>query len=197
MSRLFRPVFASPVFAALACALVLAACTGKDAVAQGDGTLYQFSSATKLGQTIPMGDRKAAGDVNGDLLNGGTYNLNSDAGKVVVLNFWASWCSPCRSEMPGFDSLYRQDKASIDFVGINTKDASVSSAKAFVSDTNISYPIVRDEPGKVALELGKIPSGGLPFTVVLDKQHRVAAVYLQELQAADLQPVLTKLSAES
>jgi thiol-disulfide isomerase/thioredoxin len=183
--------------ALLACAFVLAGCTGKDAVAQGEGSLYQFNSATKLGQTIAPSDRKSAGNLTADLLNGGTYSLSSDAGKVVVLNFWASWCSPCRSEMPGFDLLYRQDKAQTDFVGVNTKDASLSSAKAFVSDNDISYPIVLDEPGKVALALGKIPSGGLPFTVLLDKQHRVAAVYLQELQAADLQPVLTKLSAES
>lgn len=187
----------SAAFGLVACALVLAGCTGKDAVVQGDGTLYQFSSATKLGQTIPENDRKKAGDITGDLLNGGTYNLTSDQGKVVVLNFWASWCSPCRDEMPGFDALYRQDKTNTDFVGIDTKDASISSAKAFVSDNNITYPIVHDEPGKTALELGKIPSGALPFTVVLDKQHRVAAVYLQQLQAADLQPVLTKLSAES
>jgi peroxiredoxin len=181
----------------IGCALALAGCTGKDAVVQGDGTLYQFTSATKLGQTIAPGDRKDAGDVHGDLLNGGTYDIAADKGKVVVLNFWASWCSPCRTEMPGFDALYRQDKANTTFVGIDTKDPSTSSAKAFVSDNNISYPIVADEPGKTALELGKIPSGSLPFTVVLDKQQRVAAVYLQTLQAADLQPVLTKLAAES
>jgi thiol-disulfide isomerase/thioredoxin len=183
--------------ALLACAFVLAACTGKDAVAQGDGSLYQFNSATKLGQTIAPDDRKSARVITGKLINGGTYSLSSDAGKVVVLNFWASWCSPCRDEMPGFDALYRQDKPSVNFVGVNTKDTSSSSATAFVSNNDISYPIVSDEPGKVALALGKIPSGGLPFTVVLDKHHRVAAVYLQQLQAADLQPVLTKLSAES
>jgi thiol-disulfide isomerase/thioredoxin len=181
----------------VSCALVLGGCTGKDAVVQGDGTLYQFTSATKLGQTIAPDDRKAAGTVHGDLLDGGTYSIAADKGKVVVLNFWASWCSPCRTEMPGFDALYRQDKSSTTFVGIDTKDPSTSSAKAFVSDNDISYPIVTDEPGKTALQLGKIPSGSLPFTVVLDKQQRVAAVYLQTLQAADLQPVLTKLAAES
>jgi peroxiredoxin len=192
MPRLFRAALV-----AMACALVLAGCTGKDAVSQGDGTLYQFKSATKLGQTIAPGERKTAGNVTGDLLDGGTYSLSADKGKVVVLNFWASWCSPCRTEMPGFDALYRQDKANTTFVGIDTKDGSVSSAKAFVTDNAISYPIVRDEPGKTALQLGKIPSGALPFTVILDKQQRVAAVYLQPLKAGDLQPVLAKLSAES
>jgi thiol-disulfide isomerase/thioredoxin len=182
---------------AMACALVLAGCTGKDAVNQSGGSLYQFSSATKLGETISLSSRKSPKDITGDLLAGGTYRLTSDNGKVVVLNFWASWCSPCRTEMPGFDGLYREVKSSVDFVGVNTKDGSESAAKAFVSDNSISYPIVVDEPGKIALALGHIPSGSLPFTVVLDKQHRVAAVYLGALQAADLQPVLTKLSAES
>lgn len=186
--------------AALACALVavvVTACTGKDAVNQSGGSLYQFTSANKLGQTIPANDRKATKAIDGTLMSGGTYNLDADKGKVVVVNFWASWCSPCRTEMPGLDALYREVKTNVGFVGVDTKDASTSGAKALVSDLSISYPILVDEPGKVALALGHIPSGALPFTVLLDKQHRVAAVYLGGLQAADLQPVLTKLSAES
>lgn len=193
MSARFRGVLV-----ALLCALTLTACTGKDAVNQNGGSLYQFSSANKLGDTIAAGNRKTAGDVTGNLLNGGTYRLTSDAGKVVVLNYWASWCAPCKTEMPGFDALYRTVKdAGVDFVGINTKDGSESGAKAFVADQDITYPIVLDEPGKTLLALGKVPSGALPFTIVLDKRHRVAAVYLQAMQAADLRPVLIKLSAES
>jgi thiol-disulfide isomerase/thioredoxin len=183
------------VLALLVGALTLTACTGKDAVDQSGGSLYQFKSATKLGQTIPQAERKSVKDLSIPLLNGGTYDLANDDGKVVVLNFWASWCSPCRTEMPGFDSLYRTVKSTVDFVGVNTKDAEPDAAKAFVANNQISYPIALDEAGKTALALGHIPASGLPFTVVLDKQHKVAAVYISELQAADLQPVITSLAA--
>ena len=192
-ARLTRPV--ALLFAA---ALVLSACTGKDAVDQSGGSLYQFSSATKLGKTIAVNDRETVGEVTGTLLSGGTFDLAADKGKVVVLNFWASWCSPCRIEMPQFDSIYRKMKSDgVTFVGIDTKDGEADAARSFVQDNQISYPIVSDEPGKTALRLGHIPTGSLPFTVVLDKQHRVAAVYIQRLQPADLQPVLTSLVAES
>lgn len=190
----------SRVLAALlaTAALLLSACSGKNAVDQSGGSAFQFKSATQVGKLIPVADRKPAGDFSAMLLGGGTYSLASDKGKVTVVNYWASWCSPCRTEMPGFDGLYREVKGqNITFVGIDTKDGSPGAAQSFIQDNNISYPIVSDEPGKTALELGHIPSANLPFTVLVDKLQRIAAVYIQSVQPADLRPVLTELAAES
>jgi peroxiredoxin len=176
--------------------LVLAGCTGKDAVDQGGGQ-YRFVSSTSLGKTYPLGERKKAGDFTGELLNGGTLSLSQLTGKVVVVNFWAAWCGPCKTETPAFDSVYRAYRAKgVSFVGVDTKDQR-SQAQAFVKDNQISYPMIFDEPGETALALGKIPALALPFTVLIDKQGRVAAVYLERLQPADLQPVLNSLLAES
>jgi len=172
-------------------ALLLAGCTGKDAVDQSAGSQFRFVSGTSVGKTI-------AGDFTGTLLNGGKLRLSQSAGKVVVINFWATWCGPCTTETPQFDLVYRANKAKgVAFLGIDTKETSTDAAKAFVKDNHISYPIVSDEQGETAIALGKIPSLALPFTVILDKQHRVAAVYLRPLTAKDLQPVLDKLLAES
>ncbi|MDT4943269.1 MAG: hypothetical protein QOH14_2 [Pseudonocardiales bacterium] len=188
-----------PLAMALAAAAVvlLAACTGKNAVDQSGGQ-FRFVSGTGLGKTYPPSERKKAGGFTGNLLDGtGDVTLAQDAGRVVVINFWATWCGPCTTETPQLDAMYRANKTkSVQFVGIDTKD-NRDSAKAFVKDNDISFPIVFDEQGETALRLGKIPALGLPFTVLIDKQQRVAAVYLARLTAKDLQPVLDKLLAES
>jgi thiol-disulfide isomerase/thioredoxin len=178
--------------------VLLAGCTGKDAVDQAAGGQFHFVSGTGLGKTYPAGDRKAAGGFTGNRLDGGgKISLAQDAGKVVVINFWATWCGPCITETPQLDSVYRSNKAkAVDFIGVDTKD-NRGSAMAFVKDNDITFPIIFDEQGETALRLGKIPALGLPFTVLIDKRQRVAAVYLSKLTPNDLQPVLDKLLAEA
>lgn len=184
--------------ALLAAVLTLGACAGRDAVDQNAGGQFRFVSGTGKGSLIKPADRKPAGNFTGDLLNGGKITLNHYRGKVVVINFWATWCGPCTTETPEFDALYRQNKAKgVQFIGIDTKEASKDAPKAFVRDNDISYPIVWDEQGKTAVALGKIPARALPFTVVIDRKQRVAAVYLTALTGKDLQPVLNKLIAAS
>jgi peroxiredoxin len=179
-----------------AAVLALSACSGgSDAVDQTSNS-FHFTSGTPLGSLYPSTDRKHADDFTGQLLDGGTISLAATRGKVVVLNFWATWCPPCRTETPQFDLVYRQVKSrGVDFIGIDTKDIK-GSAQAFVADNHISYPIVYDEEGRAALQLGNLPAAALPFTVLIDKQGRVAAVYTERLAAKDLITALDKLLAE-
>jgi thiol-disulfide isomerase/thioredoxin len=177
---------------ALCGTLVLAACSG----GSGSGKDFSFSSKTKLGTLISEGKRKPAQDVGGDLLSGtGKITLAASKGKVTLLNFFASWCGPCKVETPQLDSLYRQVKPKgVSFIGFDTKDDR-GAAKSFVGQNDISFPVVYDFPGKVQLTLGNIP-GVLPFTVLVDKQGRVAAVYINKLAPKDLQGPLNTLLAE-
>ncbi len=182
---------------AASASLLLAACTGKDAVNQTAGGQFRFVSGTTLGKTYPVGSRKLAGDFTADLLNGGTITLRQQAGKVVVINFWATWCGPCTTETPQLDAMYRQVKAQgVQVIGIDTKD-SRNEAQAFIKDNGITFPIAFDEPGATAIALGRIPALSLPFTVLVDKKQRIAAVYLSRLTPADLEPVLTQLETET
>ena len=177
---------------------LLGACTGKDAVNSSGNGQFTFKSATKVGTTIPVANRKVIGKVTGSLIGGGAWSLSTDAGKVTVVNYWASWCVPCRTETPQLDSLSRELKGQpVAFVGVDTKDYSTSAGSSFIAANNISYPIVYDEPGRTASELGNVPASNLPFTVIIDKHGRVAAVYLTAVLPADLRPVLTALVAES
>jgi peroxiredoxin len=175
----------------------LSACTGKDAVNQTTNGDYTFQQATNIGSLIAVGSRKKAEDIGGTLLSGGRTTLRDNAGKVVLINFWATWCQPCIIETPQLDALYRRVHATgVDFLGINTKDQK-SKAESFVRDNDISYPILFDEEGQSALRLGNLPAASLPFTVMIDKHQRVAAVYTGRLSPKDLEPVINKLRAES
>jgi peroxiredoxin len=186
------------VTALAATALAVTACTGSQAVDQNSNAVYHFHSGTPLGQLYPVADRRRAGAFSGELLDGGATTLAAAHGtdKIVVINFWAAWCAPCKSETPQFDLVYRQLKSrGVSFLGIDTKDVK-GNAQAFVKDYNISYPIVYDEQGEIALRLGDLPATALPFTVLIDKRGRVAAVYIVRLSAKDLTGALDKLLAE-
>ena len=180
--------------------VVLTACSGgSDAVDTNAGGQFRYVGATARGKVIAVDKRKPAGNVRAELLDGQPYTLASQRGKVVVLNFWATWCPPCVVESPQFDKIYRSMKAmGVEFVGLTVKDPSKSAIRAFVADNDISYPIVYDETAKTALQLGKLPlAAALPDSVVIDKQGRVAAVYVGPLARGDLQPVLTTLANET
>lgn len=91
--------------------------------------------------------------------------LSDLKGKVVVLSFWASWCVPCRAEMPYFERTYRAQKAGgVEFIGLALQD-DVESARAFLQELGITYPNGIDERNQVAL---RYQVTGLPTTVFID-----------------------------
>jgi thiol-disulfide isomerase/thioredoxin len=191
---------------AVAAAIVLAgvgatACTAtQDAVDPIPNTQYRFTDSTPKGEVIPEADRKKPGAVTGELLDGkGTYSLSSDTGKVVVVNLWGSWCPPCQVETPQFQQVYLETKAQgVEFVGFAVKEKAESDTEQFVANNDITYPVVYDQAVKVALQLGRLPvQQGMPQTVMIDKQGRVAAAYVGIVQPSQLKPAIATLVAES
>jgi peroxiredoxin len=190
--------------AALAAALLtavlgLSACSGgKNAVDQSAGNQFRYVQANKKGSVIEVAKRKQAGPVTGTLLAGGDYRLSDDRGKVVVLNYFASWCPPCQTETPQFDSIYRERKsAGVQFIGMDVKDPSKSAAQSWIKDKGVTFPVVYDEAARSAIQLGEVPMAALPSTVVIDKQGRVAAVYVGAVLPKDLTAVLDELTTEA
>ncbi|MDQ3150304.1 MAG: TlpA family protein disulfide reductase [Actinomycetota bacterium] len=181
--------------ALLAVLLVLAGCsTGSDAVARG-GT---FEFVSPGGQTEifydPPAERGTVADLSGEALldPDRTIKLSDYRGEVVVLNVWGSWCGPCRSEA---NDLQEIADSGVQVLGIDVRD-SRSAAADFVRNYGLDYPSIYDPPGRSLFALRNVPRSVVPLTVVLDRQHRVAAVYLREILASDLAPVVARVSAE-
>ena len=103
----------------------------------------------------------------------GAESLEDYRGQVVVLNFWASWCKPCREESPLLDRWHERMKRSGGTVlGIDTLDLT-TDARDFISEYELSYPMLRDGEGKSRESFGII---GFPETFVIDRRGRIAAV---------------------
>jgi thiol-disulfide isomerase/thioredoxin len=175
--------------------------TGDDAVAQG-GT---FEFVAPCGQTDifydPPQDRGRPGPLSGpDLLDPAkTRSLDDYAGKVVVINVWGQWCGPCRTEITELQQVYDATRSmGVAFLGIDVRDNNRDAAKDFVVDRRITFPSIYDPPMRTMIAFGgRYPTTVIPSTVVLDREHRVAAVFLRELLAEDLQPVVERLARES
>ncbi|KAA9164857.1 TlpA family protein disulfide reductase [Amycolatopsis acidicola] len=183
---------------ALAAVLALAGCsTGKDAVSQG--STFEFTSpGGKTDITYNVMDRKTIPNLSGeDLMNEGkTISLSDYKGKVVVLNIWGQWCAPCRTESPEMEKLYQATQASgVQVLGLDVRDDDRSAPQDFIRDRGLTYPSIYDPPGRSLLQLHGYPVNVVPSTIVIDKDQRVAAVYLRSLLASDIQPLVQQLAA--
>lgn len=187
------------IVAAVAGALLLAGCAvGPNAVVQGSSFSF-VSPGGKLQISYPVSQRQALPDLSGQSLTqpGQQIHVSDYPGKVVVLNIWGQWCGPCRDEAPELSAVYKQTRAQgVQLVGIDVRDER-SAALDFVHDNQISYPSIFDPAGRSLLALSGYPRSVVPSTIVLDRQHRVAAVYLERVTATMLLPELRTLTAQA
>jgi len=106
-------------------------------------------------------------------LKGNLVSLNNFKGQVVVLNFWATWCVPCRIEMPAFENLYRRYRSQgVVVIGVSLDKGADEKVRKFVEEYQLSFPILIDSNGKAER---LYPSVSIPFTFVIDKAGRIVA----------------------
>jgi thiol-disulfide isomerase/thioredoxin len=169
--------------ALLACVLTLAAlagCSAGDDAAVHGGSFTFVSPGSKTTFSYPQGQRQTVGNLSGpSLMTDKTISLSDYAGKVVVINFWGSWCPPCRAEQDGLSLISRQlASKGVQFLGIDLKEPSQSSGQDFHRSKNVPYPSIYDPTMRTILSLRGYPSGSIPSIIVLDRQHRVAQIWL-------------------
>jgi thiol-disulfide isomerase/thioredoxin len=152
--------------------------------ALGGGEGRQLAPEAATGQVRPVqpnvtivapGDREPLPALSGQTLDGSSLDLASTRGQVLVLNFWASWCGPCRSEAAGLQQASRQLASDdVRFVGIDIRDQR-AAARAYEREFETSYPSLFDPSAGLTARLrGQAPAFP-PATLVIDQQGRVGA----------------------
>jgi peroxiredoxin len=112
-------------------------------------------------------------EFNGRTANGQEMSLASLQGKVVLLNFWATWCRECRSEMPAFEQLHREFSVQeLTIVGINAREG-ISAIREYARELGLTLPLISDPTGKINSAYGVI---GLPTTFVIGRNGRALAL---------------------
>ena len=117
---------------------------------------------------IFTGCKSTSGDFTLMDLDGNEISLSDFNRKVLILNFWATWCPPCREEIPDFVEVYNEyESKDVQFIGVSNED--ISTLKSFVEDYDISYPILIDD----ANIMGKWGISAIPTTFVFDKNGQI------------------------
>jgi thiol-disulfide isomerase/thioredoxin len=199
VSRL--PLIASALVAPVLMATVVLAATGCEGGDIGGSTPLNsgqsFVGSSYQSTYFKVGTRPKAPAVSGTTVAGAHLSLAAYRGDVVVLNFWGSWCAPCRDEAPTLGSLARQLQArGVRFVGVDIRDQP-DSALAFMQTFRVGYPSISDPGGLIALEFrGTDPPSAIPSTIVIDRSGRIAARIIGAVTYDGLKALLTPIVAE-
>jgi peroxiredoxin len=147
-------------------------------------------------ERIAVADRKAPLTVSGITLTGSPLSTAAYKGKVVVLNYWGSWCPPCVAETPDLKAAWEQLKGSdVEFLGLDSQD-SADTGQAFMTANGLGYPSLAWDGGKFLLQLdGKAPYP--PVTLILDQQGRLAARVLSTVDTKTLVGLVDDVRAGS
>lgn len=187
---------AAGALALVAAGALLAGCSATSGSVDGSTRYVAGDGSTVL---LAPAEREAAPVLSGTTLDGAKLDVASYRGKVVVVNLWASWCSPCRAEAGVLEETYAETKGKgVEFVGIVSggKD-SVDNARAFTRKFDVTYPSMFDGDNSLVLAFrGQLPPSAIPTTLVLDREGRVAARALGEVDRSRLLGMIEPVLAE-
>jgi thiol-disulfide isomerase/thioredoxin len=132
--------------------------------------------------------------VSGPTLDGATYSPSEHAGNILVVNFWASWCGPCKQELPALRQVYDGYRArGVDFVGVDERD-NAPAATAMATSFKVPYPIVEDPSGSYSDDFAFF---GLPATYVADAAGTIRFVIPRRTTVDELSGLLDRVLAEA
>ncbi len=150
----------------------------------------QFSEALSRLQAADAARQQA--DFTLSDLQGNPWHLRDLKGKVVLVNFWATWCPPCRKEMPDLQALYDKYKDE-GFVVISISDEEVAKVQPFIAERKITYPVLLD-PGRKVNDLFQVE--GIPKSFVYDREGKLVAQSIDMRTRNQFQAMLAQAGLE-
>ncbi|HEX5416024.1 MAG TPA: TlpA disulfide reductase family protein [Chloroflexota bacterium] len=151
------------------------------------GLLFYGLTSQRLGTGVTPNPNSLAPDFSLQTYDGKTVHLADLRGKTVVVNFWASWCVPCRDEQPILNDLAKQYAGkNVTFVGVNIQDKQ-ADALAYLQATGVGYPVVVDPQGAVYINYGVV---AVPETYVITPQGTIKKKFAAPIQGPELAAVL-------
>ena len=182
-------------------------------IAIGCGQKGKMKEATRPSEIVNkmMGANKSkrpdyaikAPDFTLRTVQGELFKLSENRGKVIMLNFWGTWCGPCRREIPDFNKLHaKYQKDGLEIVGVTLTSGSSKNILEFMKDWNMEYTVLTDidnnETQKVTSDYGRAigrPITGIPTTLIIDQEGYIVKGYIgprsEEVFYKDLQPLLS------
>jgi thiol-disulfide isomerase/thioredoxin len=144
------------------------------------------------------GHRPTAPDFTGTTLTGSKLSFAAYRGQVVVVNFWGSWCGPCRAEAPTLAAIAAKYQPSgVRFLGVDVRDTT-ASAEAFVRSFGITYPSVTDTSSEITLDFtAVVPIAGTPTTLVIDRDGQIAGAVFGEADYSELTTLLSNVTGKA
>jgi len=142
------------------------------------------TASTSSARSLGTGDPVPAPALTLPRLDGkGTLGLAAFRGRPVVVNFWASWCVPCRDEAPVLERAWRSNRGrGLVVLGVDANDDFVGDARRFARTLGLTYPMIRDTRGST---LGHWGVGNLPTTYFVDRRGRVVGRVLGSIESSD------------
>ena len=178
-------------------AVLLAGALAVTLLTSGKGNAANAPTAANT-VAYQAGHRPLAPDFSGTSLTGATIKLSSYQGKTLVLNFWGSWCSPCRDEAPTLAVLDEQyGSKGVAFLGDDVGDTP-ANALAFTRSVGISYPSINDQSYALVQQLSAVvPLKDTPTTVVIDKTGHVAGMIIGAVNYGEMTTLLSDAAVTS
>lgn len=186
------------VAAALVLALALTGCTTQTA---GDENTRTRSQTGYIGgqslTRIPPDQRRPAPIAVGTSLADPARIVSSGdyPGKVVVVNVWGSWCAPCRKEAPELEAVSRSRRSVAQLIGLDIRDYDRAPATAFVRAFGVTYPQIYDPRGAQLIKFTELPPNGIPSTLIIDPQGRIAVRIVGAITRSTLTQMIDDVAA--
>lgn len=177
------------------CVVSLAACGGHATPDPAGGGLGYSDAAIGFSGILPAAQRRPATNLAGPSVTGGRLALDSLRGHLIVLNFWASWCSVCRGEQAGLNRAAQVTAAAgVRFVGVDFDDTLVN-ARSYIAQFGVPYPSFFDPSGSDLAMFPSLPPTGIPSTLIINQRFQVVARWVAPVTEPELVAVLDRLTA--